>query len=240
MIDINQSQAPARSIRGYFARNSEAVPLLTLGAATLMCAGLAASRVLYTGSHGYLFLLWNLFLAWIPFLVSLVMRRAQGSSRRPRLRLLLLGMIWLLFYPNAPYIITDFLHLQPRGDSPLWFDMLLIASFAWTGLLLGFASLYLMQRLVAKYYGWVQGWIFVVVVSFLSSFGIYLGRFERWNSWDIARDPRGILRDIWPLLVDPLGHPRTMVITLVLALFLLVGYFTLSAILHLKQLPERE
>jgi uncharacterized membrane protein len=232
MIDIRGT------IREFFARNATAVPLLTLGAATVMCVGLTGSRVLYTGSHGYLFLLWNLFLAWIPFLVSLVIRRSEENARRPRFRLLLLGVIWLLFYPNAPYILTDFVHLRPRGGSPFWFDMILIASFAWTGLLLGFASLYLMQRLVEKYYGWWKGWAFVVVVSFLSSFGIYLGRFERWNSWDIARDPRGILRDIWPMLVDPLGHPQPMAITLVLASFLLVGYFTLSAILHLKQLPR--
>jgi uncharacterized membrane protein len=228
-----------RSVRGYFLENGTMVPMLTLGAATLMCAGLVGGRFFYTGSRGYLFLLWNLFLAWIPFLIALVIRRGEEGMRRPRFRLLLLGGIWLLFYPNAPYILTDFLHLQPRGESPFWFDMMLIASFAWTGLLLGFASLYLIQRLVEKYYGRAAGWAFVVVVSFLSSFGIYLGRFERWNSWDVVSDPRGIVRDIIPLLVDPFGHPRTVAITMVLAMFLLVGYFTLSSIVHLKGEKEK-
>lgn len=213
----------------------QALPFLTLSAATLMCVALVASRFLYTGSHGYFFLIWNLFLAWVPFLLALLVRRAQGESRRPRFRLLVLGALWLLFYPNAPYILTDFLHLQPRSGSPVWFDMMLIASFAWTGLLLGFASLYLMQQLVERFYGRARGWMFVVVVSFLSSFGIYLGRFERWNSWDIVSDPRGLMRGIWTMMIDPTGHPKTIAVTIVLALFLLIGYFTLSAIVHLQR-----
>jgi uncharacterized membrane protein len=222
-----------------FGLDGQALPFLTLAAATVMCVALVASRFLYTGSRGYFFLIWNLFLAWVPFLLALLVRRAQGDSHRPRFRLLILGALWLLFYPNAPYILTDFLHLQPRSGSPVWFDMMLIASFAWTGLLLGFASLYLMQQLVERFYGRARGWMFVVIVSFLSSFGIYLGRFERWNSWDIVSDPRGLMRGIWSMMIDPTGHPRTIAVTIVLALFLLIGYFTLSAIVHLQRGSRR-
>ena len=98
--------------------------------------------------------------------------------------------MWLAFFPNAPYILTDFLHLGSMGDIvPGWYDVLLLYWFAWTGLILGIVSLYLMQEIVTRGLGTAAGWVFVVVAAGLGSFGIYLGRFLRWNSWDLVRRP---------------------------------------------------
>jgi uncharacterized membrane protein len=99
--------------------------------------------------------------------------------------------LWLIFFPNAPYILTDLLHLaHPRPDVPLWFDVLLLLWFAWTGLSLGMVSLVMMQDIVRREFGRLTGWVFVGSVGLLGALGIYIGRFLRWNSWDLIFAPR--------------------------------------------------
>jgi uncharacterized membrane protein len=109
---------------------------------------------------------------------SFLAGRFHGSRRH----LLAFAFLWLLFLPNSPYLVTDLVHLKPRPSVPLWFDILLVQSFVLTGLLLGFLSVYLMHRLVTHAYGWKIGWLFTLLILALTGFGIYLGRFERWNS----------------------------------------------------------
>jgi hypothetical protein len=110
------------------------------------------------------------------------------------------------FFPNAPYLLTDFNHLQYRPPIPLWFDILLLATFAWTGLFLAVASLRAMQSLVKEYVGGLGSWAFVVIAASLSSLGVYLGRFLRLNSWDLLLQPFNILEAVLRRLVDPLSH----------------------------------
>ena len=134
---------------------------------------------------------WNLLLAWIPFVVAL---HVYDGYRRQASRLSLWagGLLWLVFFPNAPYIVTDFKHLRTWTGAPIWFDVVLVSAAAWCGLLLGFMSLYLLQAVVRRALGTVNAWVFVFAVLALSSFGIYLGRFLRWNSWDVFTRP-GVL-----------------------------------------------
>jgi len=218
-------------------------PVLRPGIAILLlsslyCIGLELARVVYTGNRVYLFLIWNLFLAWIPFAVSLLIEEVQSRGARPAL-LVLLTAIWLLFFPNAPYVITDFVHLRPRGSAPLWFDVLLIASFAWTSLLLGFVSLNRVQRLITSAAGALAGWLSAAGALVLASFGIYIGRFEVRNSWDLIVRPGLLARDTWHQLASPALYPRTLGVTFSYAIFLMLTYAAICEIGGLLPTPRR-
>lgn len=178
---------------------------LTLAGASAGATSLVAARWWYSGTPAYLFLVWNLFLAWVPLLAAL----AAVRWRRHILPCTVMGSLWLLFLPNAPYITTDLIHLgrwSHPGAPPLWYDLLLLLAFALIGLGLGFYSLGAMQALVSRRYGWAAGWFFVVVTLNLSSLGVYVGRFLRWNSWDLLLRPAGVLADLHAILLNPLAN----------------------------------
>jgi uncharacterized membrane protein len=196
------------------------------GVLTLWCAALIVLRMERSGSLLYGFLLWNLFLAWIPWLAA---RAFRASSRRHSPRLPRLGWLtlWLLFLPNAPYLLTDLLHLAPRPAVPLWYDLALLFSCAGTGLLLGYVSLLEVQGTVEEQLGRTAGWMVAAGSLFLSGFGIYLGRFLRRNSWDPFTDPAGLFLDIADRLLHPASYPRTYGVTLIFGIGLLLGYAAL-------------
>ena len=205
---------------------------IALLASTLLCAGLVFARVWHTGTLGFAFLLWNLFLAWIPLVaaVALYDRNRRGAASW---KVWVLGACWLVFYPNAPYILTDLIHLVEHPAGLVWLDLLLISAAAWTGLLLGFVSLALVQSAVRSRVGSVCSWAFVVAVSGLGAFGICLGRFQRWNSWDVVARPHTLFSDVLDQLVNPLAHTQTVVMTLVLGAFLMVSYLGVAALMSM-------
>lgn len=196
---------------------------------SLWCVALVVLRVERSGSLSYVFLCWNLFLAWIPWLAGQAFR---ASSRRRGSILLRLGCfaLWLLFLPNAPYILTDLLHLKPRPSVPLWYDLALLLSCAGTGLLLGYVSLLAVQGAVEERLGRVAGWIVAAGSLFLSGFGIYLGRFLRRNSWEALTDPAGLFLDVADRLLNPAAHPRAYAFTLIFGIGLLLGYVALRVL----------
>ncbi|MBE7553937.1 MAG: DUF1361 domain-containing protein [Anaerolineales bacterium] len=196
---------------------------------TLFAFTLLAGRVYLSRQWTYLFLVWNLFLAWIPYLTSLWTSPVYPRQSRRWGYLLLPGLLWLAFFPNAPYIVTDFLHLQHRPPVPVWYDMGLISIFAWTGLFLAVFSLRAMQMLVKTAAGPVLSWLFVVSVMGLSGLGIYIGRFLGWNSWDLFIHPEAVLTDILIRFTNPFQHTATFGVSLMFALFLLVCYLTVTA-----------
>ena len=196
---------------------------------TLFAFTLLAGRVYLSRQWTYLFLVWNLFLAWIPYLTSLWTSPVYPRQSRRWGYLLLPGLLWLAFFPNAPYIVTDFLHLQHRPPVPVWYDMGLISIFAWTGLFLAVFSLRAMQMLVKTAAGPVLSWLFVVSVMGLSGLGIYIGRFLGWNSWDLFIHPEAVLTDILIRFPNPFQHTATFGVSLMFALFLLVCYLTVTA-----------
>jgi len=138
-----------------------------------------------TADDFFMFLPYNLVLALIPLAISRLLVQYMQRKHPSWFLVGFSGFVWLLFIPNAPYIMTDFIHLGKVGGVPLWFDALLILLYASTGLLAGWYSLYDMQKLVAKWHGKFLGWVFVFFVLLMTSFGVYLGRFLRWNSWDL-------------------------------------------------------
>ena len=175
-------------------------PLVATSA--LACA-LFVVRALLTGTMGFRFMNWNLILAWLPYLCALLIARIH--KRRPGrwVRLLPLGVVWLLFFPNAPYIMTDFVHLIRAGGALWWYDLGLIAAYAWAGCFLAVASLWAMHDLVRDYCGAIGGWLFALTVVGLAGIGIYLGRFARINSWDIFTSPRLVARHLRDALTEP-------------------------------------
>lgn len=186
-----------------------------------------AARRFWSGHPAFHFLVWNLFLAWLPVFFALVTCTLLTNGQRTkwrRLGAIICGVAWLLFLPNAPYLVTDLGHWRPRGSAPLWFDGLLLVHFAWLGLALGFAALRPMHQLVRRTWGRAAGWAFALATLGLASFGIYLGRFQRWNSWDVLIDPSGLFGEILERVLDPTAHPRTWGFTLMFAQFLIIAY----------------
>ena len=207
--------------------------LLVLAASLGLSLLLIVGRVLLTGHGLFIFLAWNLFLALVPFGLSTLLGTALGPLRA---RLLLpVGAAWLLFFPNAPYLVTDLLHLEQRPGVPLWYDLALILSCAWNGLMLAYASLADMQELVRQRLGTLAGWVFATVALLLSSFGVYLGRYLRFNSWDVLSNPLTLFFDILHRLLNPLSYPRTWGVTVVFGLFLLLGYSTVRVLGRVRE-----
>lgn len=187
--------------------------------ACLWCAALLGFRLNWSGNSKFVFLVWNLFLAAIPLGFAVLLSKVE----RWRLAAPLISG-WLLFFPNAPYVLTDLLHLRPRSGIPVWYDLLMLLSFALVSLWLGFQSLQLVQVWIARKSSALMAWSFVAVSLFLSGFGIYLGRFLRWNSWDIVSNPVSLMGDIWERFADPLAHGQTWGVTLGFGGLLLVAY----------------
>lgn len=197
----------------------------------------------YRGTQAtFLFLIWNLFLAWIPYWVALSIdffnRQAsltEGGTKKPfrQIKLatvLTMLFLWLLFFPNAPYILTDLLHLHRREMVPHWFDVMLFITFAWTGLMLGYASLFEVQRFLSRYFSEKIAWLAVSIAIFLGGFGVFMGRFQRWNSWDIVHHPFKIIRQEIQVLTHPLQYLETLGLAAVLSGFMLLGYLTINAL----------
>lgn len=184
------------------------------------------TRLIWTRDDFFWFLPWNLGLAWIPLLISMLYFNRQKHRISKAGQFLAWGL-WLLFYPNAPYIVTDLVHLKLRSPVPVLFDFLLITSFAVTGLLIAHVSLTQMHEIVKKKRGKVIGWYFVGIVMVLTSFGIYLGRILRWNSWDIVTNPVGLLPDIMRA-IHLFIQPITAIVTFLFAMSLFAFYWGLA------------
>jgi uncharacterized membrane protein len=203
-------------------------------AASLMCILLVAARIQYSDSGRYTSLVWNLFLAWIPFVLAYL---AYGLSWRKYLlyfAIPVMSLLWLVFFPNALYILTDLQHLsRETASTPLWYDVIMLVWFSWTGLLLGLVSLYFMHEIMQRNFGRTAGWTFILLVSGLGSFGVYLGRFVRFNSWDILQDPKEIAVSILGLVIDP--SFRLLAFTSLFTIFYLFVYLTLYSFGHLLQ-----
>ena len=209
--------------------------LLALCLSSALSVTLWCVRVVYSETTVFLFLNWNLLLAWIPPACAAGAWLVAG--KRPTLAPLALLGAWLLFLPNAPYILTDLLHLAQRQNVPLWYDLFMLLSFAWNGLILGFTSLRIVQGLVEGWAGRAAAWGVVLLSLGASAFGVYLGRFLRWNSWDVLTEPGALAQDIFARVLSPLSYPRTLVVTALLAAFLILAYVT---VLSLGRTPWRD
>lgn len=212
--------------------------LAGLTAATLAVYGVVSERT----DNFYKFLIWNLFLAWVPFLFSLAAHVLY--KHHPRSLLLLpLGAAWLVFFPNAPYIMTDLLHLTNRSalyivddavQSRFWYDLIMLLLFTWSAWLTGFFSLYQFQTVIWRKSGMALSWVFVLVACALGGYGVLLGRVYRLNSWEVLTDRHRL----YELMLDSINR-QSVFFSLFIAIVLLVIYATLYTLLNTRDSREK-
>jgi uncharacterized membrane protein len=199
---------------------------------------IVAARILHTGRLTYAFLVYNLILAWIPLGFAAAADSFDQSQSKLGVTLTTLCAAgWLVFFPNAPYLMTDLTHLRVENNRFFWLDLTALQAFAWTGLALGFMSLALVQRVVARRLGRTPSWLFASAVIAASAFGIYLGRFRRWNSWDVVRNPTGLLQDAAGTLLHPLANAQVIAYCAVLGAFLFTAYVVVHTWAGMREEP---
>ncbi|PWU15826.1 MAG: hypothetical protein C5B50_14700 [Verrucomicrobia bacterium] len=216
-----------------------AFPVLALTFASAVSVLLVVARIIWTREWYSAYLVWNLFLAWMPLAFALLAYDEYRQCGARKWRFWAVGAAWLLFFPNAPYIFTDVIHLTTGYFHYFWVDLTLIMLSAVTGLVLGFLSLFLMQSLVIEIAGRLASWGFIVVVASLSAIGIYLGRFLRFNSWDVLLKPIALYHGIGSLALRPTGHLNSVAFPMMFAAFLFVSYLMLYALTHLQLAQSR-
>jgi uncharacterized membrane protein len=203
-----------------------------LAGASVVCVALVRFRATLTGSAHYAFLIWNLFLAWIPFCIAYTIYITSVRRRWLYLIVPVSALTWLIFFPNAPYILTDLQHLSnPASEVLVWYDVILMIWFVFTGLFLGMVSLFLMQEIVRREFGRWFGWGFVLVVAGLTSMGVYMGRFLRWNSWDVLGNFSGMAQFTLYYVLHP--TERSLIFASLFTSFFLFVYLSLYAFGHL-------
>ena len=208
-------------------------PLLTLAAASALGVALVSARTVLTWRGQHLYLVWNLFLAWVPLLLALHIEERHRRAGKRGWKFWTTALGWLLFFPNAPYIFTDITHVKRATMGRWWTDLTIILLFAVIGLVLAFISLHRMQALVSRRRGRLAGWVFVFAIALLSGFGVYLGRFERWNSWDVLVNPLGLLADSFNWV-----HRHSAKFSLLFGMFLFTAYALLYSLTSLGPMPR--
>lgn len=210
-------------------------PVLLLTLASAMACFLLVLRFVVRWQIEHLYLPWNLFLAWLPLVFSIITLRQADHHGWRNWRTAASACAWLLFFPNAPYIFTDLVHLGPRHETRFWIELMLILLFAWPGFLVGCLSLRLLHERVSRDLHPVAGWLFAATSCGLAGLGVYIGRFLRWNSWDVLTNPVGLAFDLLGFFGHPLTHPAYR-FTVLFSLLLFIGYATL---LGQAPLPSR-
>lgn len=216
-------------------RRETRAPMVALTFASVVAVMLVITRAIFTHNIRYGVLVWNLVLAWLPLVFAVLAREHFQSGTRQNWRFAALAAAWLLFFPNAPYIFTDIVHLYVGSFRHYWADLTLILIFALTGLVLGFLSLFLMHSLARQLWGGFFGWLFVICVAALSGFGIYIGRVLRFNSWDVILRPVRLIRGVSDWAEHPLADSSSFAFPALFATFLFLAYLMLYALTHLPR-----
>ena len=191
-------------------------------------AAMIIVRFVISGEHRFIFLVWNLFLAWIPFAIS---KSFYSMHKEDCWKQVLLLFVWFIFLPNALYVVTDLIHLDMESAVPKWYDALLLFSCSILSLFMAFISLLRAERFLLSKFSERVVSIIMPAILFFGSFGVYLGRFLRWNSWDVISNPLSLGYSIAERFIFPFRHFHTWSITI---LFTTVFYLLYHAA---KKLP---
>jgi uncharacterized membrane protein len=230
---LGNLEGRGRNGRSFFRTEMDVLLFLSI----LFSCLLVITRVIHTGRLTFVTLIWNLFLAYIPyFITDCLARRPKWVSSKPLFAFFF--VLWLLFIPNSFYILTDLFHLgdryggaglvenmaQPRAlidhgpsaigplvrsddrQAPMWFDLALILSCAWNGLLLGVLSVRRMEKLLLPDLSLRKELLFLYPIMWLNALGVYIGRYLRYNSWDVISDPFQLLGDIVRMIIHPMRY----------------------------------
>lgn len=203
----------------------EKILLLSIG----FTVSLVAARFLFTGNVTYFFYPWNLILAILPCLFS---RRLPHAKSQVAGWLLMAG--WLLFFPNAPYLITDVFHFQERYPVPKWYDLILVISGAWNGLVLGIISLMQVEQFLRLHIGPKVVQIACVLLTLLAGYGVYIGRYWRFNSWDIVAQPETLFKASARSILRPHHNLQLWAFTIAFAALFYTIYITVKQLMHLN------
>lgn len=166
----------------YLFNRKQNTNLVLLG---ILSIALLLLRVKLTHDMYLLFLIWNLALGYIPYSLSSQLKTTVPGTFK--FYLLLLG--WLLFIPNSFYLLTDFVHLHHLSDLQYIFDALLLTCFSIAGFYAGITSMLQIRSLLEMKYSNKTCRRILISLCYLTSFGVYLGRILRFNSWDILSNP---------------------------------------------------
>ncbi|MGF7108881.1 DUF1361 domain-containing protein [Treponema pedis] len=180
---------------------------------SVFCLFLSVCRIFIAENKFLLFLIWNLFLAFIPWCISSVLYLSKSLKK---IIFAAAAFIWLIFFPNALYIVTDIIHLKTASPTVRWYDLILLFSYSFAGLFYGFVSLDFMETKIKILFKIKYPQIVSALVIYLSAFGIYLGRFLRWNSWDLLTNLSQVLSDLFLPIKNPFIHARTWAFILLL------------------------
>jgi uncharacterized membrane protein len=195
--------------------------VVALGISALVSVGLYFFRLIYTGSVRYWFLVWNLALAWVPLFFAWGLAKTLKSHRWMSVQGMGLTLLWLVFLPNSFYLVSDLVHLHPTGEISVLYDAVMFGLFIFNGFIYGFASLLVVHRELLRRVRPANAHSTVALVLLICSFAIYLGRYLRWNTWDVLVNPAGLLIDVSDRFVNPAAHEQTYSTTAVM--FLLLG-----------------
>ncbi|MCP9754644.1 DUF1361 domain-containing protein [Lacihabitans sp. CCS-44] len=210
-------------------------PTISILILIALCSSLLIIRVYKTGTYLGLFLVWNLFLAITPIVFIFLAKKLHDNFgfQKLGLKIAITGLMttWLLFFPNSPYIITDLMHLSHLPKHLLWFDSVGIFITALTGLVVGLYSMYNFQLLSKKLFGNTIAWFLVLGSAVLSGFGLYLGRFARFNSWDFFSNPANLIKQSMVETSNPLAMQTTLVFSIVL-IGLYLSFYNLISFKH--------
>lgn len=212
-----------KTIRQFIAAETKTISVLIL--LSTFSILLLLFRIKLTQSHYFLFLVWNLFLAGIPYAITSYLTTLKHINT---LSLLVICSVWLVFLPNAPYIITDLFHLRYSSAHLVWLDTLIIIVFAITGLILFYKSVLSMESIIKTYVEKRVVAFMLPVLFTLVGFGVYLGRFLRFNSWEIINKPWIIITTILEILTQPRTHSAAWLFTICFGLFLGVFYYVIK------------
>ncbi len=187
--------------------------LAVLALSSLTSLLLYVIRSLAGDSNRYWFLNWNLLLAWLPLIFAWLLKERLKSSRWLSGPNLILTALWLGFLPNSFYIVSDFIHLHSTGEVSLLYDVVLFVLYAWNGYVLGYSSLYLIHRELLKKLRQRYAHLIIGTILLLCGYAIYLGRYLRWNTWDVLINPAGLLFDVSDRFINPVSNPRMFTTT---------------------------
>ena len=201
--------------------------VVSLMATTALTLALGITDPAAPMSYPTKFLVWNLVLAWIPMVFAIAFDLVER-----RLWLLPLGLAWLAFLPNAPYLVTDLVHLGEGYE--LWRHVLQYGFAAWTGILLGVVSLLLVHQRLDDEFGPFWGWLAVVLSVAACAVGVVIGRFQRWNSWDLVTQPDAVVAATFDWMRSPLSYVQSTGVAIAVAAFFGLAYLTIGALRGLR------
>jgi len=212
--------------------------ILALVISSVISEALFTYNALHNHDLDFDYLSYNLILAWLPLLFAIRLTQVLRHKLWSSWEALLFSVLWLLFSPNSFYMISDYIHLASVNPTYALYDALILTSFIYTGVTLGFSSLFLIHLHLRRRLPARQSSFWVATTLLVSSIAIYFGRDLRWSSWDVLTNPGGLLFDVSNRLVHLASYPDMIINIIAFFVLLLAMYNLLWQGAHLFQIRQ--